>query len=115
MRSTLVLSLVLVALACGAPGPAATVKDMLALAEAGDWGAYVDDYYGEQHKFDSPADRDALVNRFRDQWGARVLPALKAASETEPRIEGNKAIFEKDGKTVFVLHRSPDGKWTFHL
>jgi len=91
-----------------------TLDDMLAAARAGDWERYVS-FYGEQHKFDSDADRAALVARFRDQWGAQVVQRLSRASGLAPRIEGTRAIFEMDGEAVVVLHADDAGRWTFHL
>ena len=96
--------------------PETTIRAMRALAEAGDWDAYVDRYYGETHKFSSPADRDALVGRFEQTWGAQVLEALQKAESLEPRIDGDRAFFEdSDGQAVFELRRSAEGTWTFHL
>ena len=108
------------------PGPAvmsakpedaakAALAAMLALAEKGDWAAYVDTFYGEKAKFTSPADQAKLVARFADGWGAKVTEALKAASDVTPRLEDGRAIFEVDGKAVFVLHEGEGGAWTFHL
>jgi len=94
---------------------ATAISAMLAVAEAGDWGAYVDRFYGEKDKFTSDADRDQVVARFAEKWGAKVTEALKAAAGVTPRIEDGKAIFEVDGKPVFVLHEGPGGNWTFHL
>ena len=115
----LVLPTLVLLVACAAPdagpSPRATVDAMLALAEAGDWAAYVDDYYGEQEKFSGPADRDALVARFRDGWGERVLEALRGLEGIEPVIEGERAVFRRDGAEVFVLYRDADGRWGFHL
>ena len=93
----------------------AALAEMLAVAKAGDWGAYVDRFYGEQEKFGSPADRDKVVARFADKWGSKVVPALTAAAGITPRIDGDQALFEKDGQPVFVLHRNAAGEWTFHL
>ena len=93
----------------------AALAEMLTVAKAGDWGAYVDRFYGEQEKFASAADRDQVVARFADKWGAKVVPALTAAAGITPRIDGDKAFFEKDGQPVFVLHRNAAGAWTFHL
>ena len=119
---------VLVLAACGDAPPAdgptaetpeaqasAVLAEMLAVAEKGDWGAYVDGFYGEQHKFGSPADRDALVKRFEAKWGEQVVEGLRRAAKTKPRIEGDMALFEENGQPVFVLHRTADGGWSFHL
>ncbi len=95
---------------------AATVRAMLALAEDGEWDAYVDDYYGEAHKFDSPSDRKALVDRFEQQWGTRVIDGLRQAASVTPMIdEEGRAVFSVNGQSVFVLYRAADGRWTFHL
>ena len=97
-------------------GAAAALAAMLELAEAGDWGAYVDRYYGEAHKFGGPDDRDALVWRFEQRWGPRVVEALRQASSLTPTVgDDGRAIFSRDGQVVFVLHEHADGRWTFHL
>ncbi len=57
--------------------PTGTLSSMLEAAEDGDWEKYVDDYYGEQHKFKSSSDRDKLVSRFREKWGIQVIAGLK--------------------------------------
>jgi hypothetical protein len=92
-----------------------TIEAMLALAQAGDWGAYVDGYYGESYKFQSAADRDALVQRFQERWGDQVITALEQAAQIEPNIDGDQALFLVDGNPVFVLYRTTDGGWAFHL
>lgn len=96
--------------------PEETVQAMLEAAQAGDWESYVDDFYGEQDKFGSDADRDALIARFRDRWGSDVLPALEAASQIEPTLseDGERAVFTLESGD-FTLHRSADGSWGFHL
>lgn len=93
-----------------------TVKAMLALAQKGEWGAYVDDYYGESQKFGSDADRNKLVERFEQKWGAKVVDALKQAATVAPVIDDEgKAVFNVDGQPAFVLYKTEDGKWKFHL
>ena len=74
---------------------AATLSAMLEAAEAGDWEKYVDEFYGEQHKFRSSSDRDKLVLRFREKWGSKVIAGLKEATQVEPYLsgDGSKAIF----------------------
>ena len=52
---------------------AATVAAMLKLAEAGAWDDYVDNYYGESHKFRSDEDRTKLVERFEQKRGTQVV------------------------------------------
>lgn len=52
--------------------PKDTVARLLELAEAGDWETYVNDYYGEAHKFRDEGDRTVLVSRFRDDWALQV-------------------------------------------
>ena len=94
----------------------ATLSAMLKAAQAGNWEKYVDDYYGEQHKFRSSADRDGLVSRFKNKWGSRVIPGLKEAAKVKPELskDGKKAIFKlKNGD--FILYKNDQGKWTFHL
>ena len=94
---------------------AATLQQMLEVARAGDWHAYVDRFYGEKDKFRSPQDMDSLAARFRDQWGDRVLQALEQAASVAPEIEGDQAHFIVAGQTVFTLFRGSDGGWSFHL
>ena len=96
--------------------PTATLSAMLESAEDGDWEKYVDDYYGEQHKFKSPSDRDKLVSRFRDKWGSQVIAGLKEASQVEPELseDGTKAIFQLSNGE-FILYKNEQGNWTFHL
>ena len=96
--------------------PKKTLLKMLRAAESGDWETYVDDYYGEQHKFRSPADRDKLISRYREKWGKKVIPGLREASRVEPKLsaDGNQAIFKiKEGD--FILYKDKDGYWMFHL
>ena len=93
----------------------AAVKKMLALAESGDWDTYVDRYYGETQKFGSPDERRALILRFEQHWGSRVLAALRRASEIKPVIQGGKAVFKDGDKEVFALQKDKSGRWTFHL
>ncbi|MHC5004882.1 MAG: hypothetical protein ACYTJ0_17370, partial [Planctomycetota bacterium] len=94
---------------------AATLAEMLQVAEAGDWGAYVDRFYGEAHKFRGPADRDALVQRFETRWGAPVTEALRRAVGATPTImPDGRAAFVDGDETLFELHRH-DGRWMFHL
>ena len=109
-----------------APSVTASMKDqeaaiaalaaMLDLAEAGEWGAYVDDFYGETHKFGGPEDRDALVERFEKRWGVKVVEALRQATGLTPTIDANgRAVFATDDGPVYMLYRHDDGRWTFHL
>ncbi len=55
--------------------PEGTVARLLQLAEAGEWEAYVDDYYGETYKFNDDGDRTSLVTRFREDWSEQVIDA----------------------------------------
>ena len=128
MKTNLMTIRVLVLLACIimiSPSPTyagsksdavATLSAMLKAAEAGNWEKYVDEFYGEQHKFRSSKDRDSLVARFRQKWGSRVIPGLREAAQVKPELsgDGTKAIFQlKQGK--FILYKNEKGKWTFHL
>lgn len=96
---------------------AATLHEMLDLAEAGDWGAYVDRFYGESHKFRGPEDRDALVQRFQQRWGEQVVEGLRQATQHTPVIdEQGRAVFaDQDGQPLFMLFPVEDGHWSFHL
>ena len=91
------------------------VAEMLSAAQSGDWQTYVEHFYGEQHKFAAPEERDQLIERFRDQWGEQVLPVLEDAVEITPRIVEDRALFERDGELIFILYRADDGQWTFHI
>ena len=96
--------------------PQETVARLLELAEAGDWETYVDDYYGEVHKFKDQGDRTALVSRFREDWSGQVIEALRQVQEIEPRLsaDGAEAVFEL-GEGGFTLYKDGEGNWKFHL
>ena len=96
--------------------PQETVARLLELAEAGDWETYVDDYYGEVHKFKDQGDRTALVSRFREDWGGQVIEALRQVKEIEPRLsaDGTEAVFQL-GDGGFTLYKDETGNWKFHL
>jgi hypothetical protein len=94
----------------------ATLSAMIKAAQAGNWEKYIDEFYGEQHKFRSSADRDSLVSRFKNKWGSKVVPGLKEAAKVKPKLskDGTKAIFKlKNGD--FILYKNKQGQWTFHL
>lgn len=98
--------------------PEETVARLIELAKTGDWETYVDDYYGESHKFEGLAERrEAVIARFRDKWATDVLEGLEALDEGKATIsdDGKKAVFMKDGVPSFNLFLSDDGRWTFHL
>jgi hypothetical protein len=99
----------------GAEAASIALDAMREAAEDGDWETYVDRFYGEQHKFASPDQRDLVVERFRGPWGEEVLPVLVEASQLTPRIVEDRALFERDGELIFILHKDDDGRWTFHL
>ena len=96
--------------------PTEILSAMLEAAEDGDWEQYVDEYYGEQHKFKSPSDRNKLVSRFRDKWGSQVIAGLKEASLVEPELseDGTQARFQLSNGD-FILYKNEQGNWTFHL
>ena len=99
-----------------ATSPTETLSAMLEVAEAGNWEKYIDEYYGEQHKFKSPSEREQVVSRFREKWGSKVIVGLKEASQVEPELseDGNQARFKlREGE--FILYKNEQGKWTFHL
>ena len=100
----------------GNASPEETLATMLRLAQAGDWESYVDKYYGEQHKFRSPSDRDKLVSRYKKKWGSRVIAGLKEASGVKPKIsrDGTRAVFQLK-KGAFILYKNKQGNWTYHL
>ena len=94
---------------------AETLQRMLEAATSGDWETYVDQYYGERHKFRSSDDRDALVKRFQEKWGEKLVPGLSRATQLPVQIDGDKAMFQDGDETVFVLYRGDAGSWKFHL
>ncbi len=96
--------------------PTGTLSAMLEAAEDGNWEKYVDEYYGEQHKFKSPSDRDKLVSTFREKWGSQVIAGLKEASQIEPELseDGTQARFQLSNGE-FILYKNEQGSWTFHL
>jgi len=95
-------------------GPSIVLDRMLAHARAGDWSGYVS-FYGESAKFSSAEDRDALVSRFEERWGAEVLTALERADAVTPVLDGNRAVFRDGAEDAFILYRSENGHWGFHL
>ncbi len=107
----------------GRSDPKQTVARMLELAEAGDWAGYVDDFYGETHKFRNESDRQKLIERYEGRWGAPVIEMLKQVSRLEPRVteDGTRAIFDLGAGQQFTLYRDGvagtggSGVWKFHL
>ena len=92
-----------------------TLHEMLELAEKGDWGAYIDNHYGEQDRYESPSDRDKLLKRFEEKWGEGILPHLRRAAKLPVRIDGEMAVFMDGDEPAFFLQRASDGTWKFHL
>lgn len=92
-----------------------SVKQMLALAKDGAWGAMIDAYYGEAHKFENDAQKLQLASRFKDGWGEKLIPVLEQAAEITPVLEEDKALFQVDGETIYELHLGDNGRWGFHL
>ncbi len=100
------------------PSPEETLTRLIELARAGDWETYVDDFYGESHKFEGMAERrDAVVAKFRNQWADKVVAGFEPLEGKAAEIveDGKKAVFSVDGKPSFMLYLSDDGRWTFHL
>jgi hypothetical protein len=97
--------------------PRTALLTMLELAETGDWESYVDQFYGEKHKFTDPSDQEKVVQRFRDGWGATVVEQLNTLRDVNPEIidDGKRASFAMPDGNVFYLYKSDTGKWTFHL
>lgn len=94
----------------------ATVASMLELAEAGKWDSYVDQFYGETHKFRGPEDRATLITRFEERWGEKIVKALRRAATLTPTIDiDGRALFADTDEIVFMLYKHNDGRWTFHL
>ena len=101
-----------------ARSPEETLARLIELARAGDWETYVDDFYGESEKFEGLAERrDAVVARFRDKWAEEVVAGFEPLEGSVAEIveDGKKAVFSVDGKPMFFLYLSDDGRWTFHL
>ncbi len=97
--------------------PEQTVARMLALAEAGNWSAYVDEFYGETKKFRDDRDRWQLIERFKSKWGEHALSVLREVSETEPEMsdDNSQAIFFLGHGRQFTLYLDTDRRWKFHL
>lgn len=98
--------------------PEQTLARLLELARAGDWETYVDDFYGESHKFEGiPERRDAVIARFRDKWAETVIEGFEALGEGGAVLseDGKRAVFMLDGEPNFNLFLSDEGHWTFHL
>jgi len=95
--------------------PAQVAASMLALARAGDWATYIDRYYGEQHKFQSPDDRDRLAEMLASR-ADQIVRGLEQVQGVTPEIapDGSTATFTLPGGDAFTLYRS-SGAWTFHL
>jgi len=97
--------------------PESTVERLLELAEAGDWGTYVDDFYGEQHKFrPGRDDRDLLVRRLSER-GEQITGVLRRLTGMQPQLteDGTRAVYDLGDERNFTLYRADDGRWTFHL
>jgi hypothetical protein len=99
------------------PGPKQTAARMLALAEAGDWATYVDDFYGETHKFRDDGDRRQLIERYENKWGELVVGLLRQVVTMEPQVndDGSQAHFDFGNGQRFTLYREVGGRWKFHL
>jgi len=99
------------------PGPGQIAADMLARAEAGNWAAYVDDFYGETHKFRDGGDRLKLIERFETKWGDQVVVMLRQVVKIKPRVsdDGSRAVFDVGEGREFTLHLDDGGRWKFHL
>ena len=97
--------------------PEATVARLLELAEAGEWETYVDDFYGETHKFKDEGERDLLVSRFRDDWSQGVIESLRKVQDIEPQLsgDGRNAVFQLGDSSRFTLYKDDEGRWKFHL
>lgn len=95
--------------------PAEAVESMLALAREGEWAAYIERYYGEQHKLRGPDDRDALAAMLASR-ADQIISALEQVQDITPDIApgGTTATFSLPRGGEFTLHRDSGG-WTFHL
>ena len=82
--------------------PEATVARLLELAESGDWETYVDDFYGETHKFKGEGDRDALVSRFEGKWGPKAIESLRLVKNVKSALSenGKQAVFKVDDRNM---------------
>ena len=99
------------------PDPEQTVARMLALAEAGNWSAYVDEFYGETEKLHDYNDRWQLIERFKSQWGEHAVSVLREVSGIEPEMsdDKSKAVFFIERGRQFTLYLDTDRRWKFHL
>lgn len=97
--------------------PEATVRKMLSLARDGEWGAYVDRSYGEQHKFRPGHDDRGRVAEMLSAHAERIVSQLEQIVDVDAEIaaDGSTASFEMPDGGLFMLHRGDDGRWTFHL
>ena len=95
--------------------PEQVVESMLALAREGDWATYIDRYYGEQHKFRSPDDRDRLAEMLASR-ADQIVRGLEQVQGVTPEIapDGSTATFTLPGGDAFTLYHN-SGAWTFHL
>ncbi len=98
-----------------------TLAEMLEVAKRGDWGEFVDKFYGEQEKFRSSDDREQLVKRFEGKYAETMVAALTRCVSLPVRIDGDTALFKDGDEIVYALHRNsntalnPTSQWTFHL
>lgn len=95
-----------------ADSPAAAMEGMVALAEAGEWEAYVTTYYGEQHKMDKPETQVPKIAAKLKKAGSTLLLALKDCIGKTPTLseDGTRAEYPNG----FPLYKR-DGRWGFHL
>ena len=92
-----------------------TIRQMLKVAEAGQWQTLIEQYYGEMDKLSDPSQLTELADRFKQKYGPVLIPVLQQAAEITPVIEGKKALFHIDDETIYELHLGDDGQYGFHL
>ena len=93
-------------------GPEAAIESMLALAEAGDWKGYVEQFYGEKQKMTKPQEQTAQIAERLEKHGPKLIEMLKGCV-------GKQFVLSEDGTVAtwpngLRLHKD-GGAWGFHL
>jgi len=96
----------------GSDTPSAAVSGMLALAEAGNWEAYVTTYYGEQGKMTKPAEQIPQIAKRVRKIGPQLIEMLRACVDQKPRLNAHGTVATyPNGMKLYRDH----GTWGFHL
>ena len=92
-----------------------TIRQMLELIEEYNWAELIKQHYGEYHKITNTKQFGRLQANFEHGLARELQPILEQALEIEPVIEGDKAIFQVEGETIYQLYWENDERWAFHL